>query len=75
MWARAICALSLVILMAIVNAIGCGGDDLVVGSSQPRPPTASSTTPTPTGGEAGDACLTGSDCRSGRCDPVFLECQ
>lgn len=76
MWTRALFALSLATLLAVMNAIGCGGDDLLIGSSQPPIPTASSGTPTPTTcGQAGDACNTGADCCSGSCDPFLAECQ
>jgi len=75
MWPRITCVLALAALLAIVNAIGCGGDDLLIGSSQPPvPPTSASGTPTPTCGEAGDACTRGADCCSGQCDGFLLEC-
>jgi hypothetical protein len=59
--------------LAIVTAIGCGGDDLVIGGTRPITPTSAGGTATPSCGQLDDACSVGADCCSGNC---FLDaCQ
>ena len=75
MWTRLIFALALATLLAILTDIGCGGGDLLIGSSQPPIPTAVATgSPTVTCGQPGDACSFGSDCCSLNCDVVNFVC-
>jgi hypothetical protein len=73
MWTRVAFALSLVTLLAILTAIGCGGPDLLVGGSMPNPTPAQTATPSNCG-QPGDACSFGTDCCSGFCDPIDFSC-
>ena len=68
-------AFSLAALLAILAAIGCGGDDLVIGCSvNCVQPTAVVTGTPSTCGQTGDACSLGTDCCSGSCDPIAFTC-
>ena len=73
MWTRAVFAVSLATLLAIVTTISCGGPDFVIGGTQPNP-TVGTQTPTVTCGQTGNACSFGTDCCSGTCDPITFSC-
>jgi len=67
--------LSIFTLLALIYAIGCGGDDLVVGSST-LPPTVTGAvgTQTPVCQPGGLACVFNADCCSGSCNSIIGQC-
>ncbi len=63
---RARFAIAFVTLALLLGAVGCGGNDLVVGGMLPPSPSPA-TTPTATCVGSGGACVLNGDCCSGAC--------